>query len=62
MSARCTTARTVRWLVWWQPSRPAVLPAVNATFNENGDPLNVEVYNEAGQLYSTDVYTYNEKG
>ena len=26
MSARCTTARTVRWLVWWQPSRPAVLP------------------------------------
>ena len=36
--------------------------AVNATFNENGDPLNVEVYNEAGQLYSTDVYTYNEKG
>ena len=36
--------------------------AVEATFNENGDPLNVITYLPNGQVDSTDVYTYNEKG
>ena len=35
---------------------------MEATFNENGDPLNVITYLPNGQVDSTDVYTYNEKG